>query len=248
MRRLMSPEALKAASQHGLLRSPAGSGNAGAAIARTPSGQAAAVTQPERLAALQQLLTAFMEEAISHMAGGPHSGLLQAPPFQLYKVPSTSHVAAVIWLVVDVTWPLLLHSFASFHMLTIHDLKHCMPININGTEAVTQPERRAALQQLLPTSMEEAISHMTGGPLSSLVHMSGPPSGGCQICCMGVQHCLLGSQHHSGSWSSSANTPDFQHFAGPPIHSPPPPHPPQPPSLSLYHNMLEVNCTDALHW
>ena len=69
MRRLMSPEALKAASQHGLLRSPAGSGNAGAAIARTPSGQAAAVTQTERLAALQQLLTAFMEEAISHMAG-----------------------------------------------------------------------------------------------------------------------------------------------------------------------------------
>ncbi|KAK9839358.1 hypothetical protein WJX84_012353 [Apatococcus fuscideae] len=69
MRRLMSPEALKAASQHGLLRSPVGSGNAGAAIARTPSGQAAAVTQTERLAALQQLLTAFMEEAISHMAG-----------------------------------------------------------------------------------------------------------------------------------------------------------------------------------
>ena len=69
LRRLMSPEALKAASQHGLLRSPAGSGNAGPAIARTPSGQAAAVTQTERLAALQQLLTAFMEEAISHMAG-----------------------------------------------------------------------------------------------------------------------------------------------------------------------------------
>ncbi len=65
-----------------------GSGTAGAAISRTPSGQAAAVTTPERLAALQQLLAAFMEEAISHMAGmlNPQSVLLSLISVYVYPI------------------------------------------------------------------------------------------------------------------------------------------------------------------